>query len=68
VVVTHSIEEAAFLGDSISLLAGRPARIVEHFENPGRGSRGFRTSSDFFELERKIRSSLEMHRVVPNEH
>jgi ABC-type nitrate/sulfonate/bicarbonate transport system ATPase subunit len=68
VVVTHSIEEAAFLGDSICLLAGRPAQIVERFDNPGRGSRGFRTSSDFFGLERSIREALERYRILPDEH
>jgi ABC-type nitrate/sulfonate/bicarbonate transport system ATPase subunit len=68
VVVTHSIEEAAFLGDSISLLAGRPARIVERFDNPGRGSRGFRSSSDFFKLESSIREALARYRTLPDEH
>ncbi len=64
VVVTHSIEEAAYLGDSISLLAGTPARIVERFHNPGRASRGFRASPRFFGLETNIRKSMEKHRII----
>lgn len=67
VMVTHSIEEAAFLGSGISLLAGSPATIVERFENPGRGSRGFRSSSDFFCLEKSIRSAMLKHWIIPNE-
>jgi ABC-type nitrate/sulfonate/bicarbonate transport system ATPase subunit len=67
VMVTHSIEEAAFLGSSISLLAGSPATIVERFENPGRGSRGFRSSGEYFSLEKEIRSAMFRHRIAPNE-
>ena len=34
VLVTHDVEEAAYLGDRIVVLCARPARIVEVFENP----------------------------------
>ena len=40
VMVTHSIEEAAFLGSSISLLAGSPATIVERLREPRPGIPG----------------------------
>lgn len=33
-LVTHDVEEAAYLGDRIVTLCARPARIVEIFENP----------------------------------
>ena len=33
VVVTHSVEEACFLGDRIYVLSGRPMRIKKAFEN-----------------------------------
>jgi NitT/TauT family transport system ATP-binding protein len=68
VVVTHSLEEAAYLGDSISLLAGSPGTIVDRFENPGRRSRGFRSSGRYFELENLIRRAMEKHKVIPHEH
>ena len=67
-IVTHSIEEAAFLGCSISLLAGSPARIVDRFENPGMGSRGFRASSEYFTLENSIRNAMMEHRLLTNEY
>jgi ABC-type nitrate/sulfonate/bicarbonate transport system ATPase subunit len=34
VLVTHDVEEAAYMGDRIVILRARPARIVEIFENP----------------------------------
>lgn len=66
-LVTHSIEEAVFLGSSISLLAGAPATIVERFENAGRGSREFRGTSGFLELENRIRNAMKRYKVLPDE-
>ncbi|HZD41091.1 MAG TPA: ABC transporter ATP-binding protein [Terriglobales bacterium] len=34
VLVTHDVEEAAYMGDRIVILCARPARIVDIFENP----------------------------------
>ncbi len=34
VLVTHDVEEAAYMGDRIVILRARPARIVEVYENP----------------------------------
>lgn len=34
VLVTHDVEEAAYMGDRIVILRARPARIVEIFDNP----------------------------------
>lgn len=34
VLVTHDVEEAAYMGDRIVILRARPARIVNIFENP----------------------------------
>lgn len=33
-LVTHDVEEAAYMGDRIVILCARPARIVEIFDNP----------------------------------
>jgi sulfonate transport system ATP-binding protein len=34
VLVTHDVEEAAYMGDRIIILRARPARIAEILENP----------------------------------
>ena len=34
VLVTHDVEEAAYMGDRIVILRARPARVVDIFENP----------------------------------
>jgi ABC-type nitrate/sulfonate/bicarbonate transport system ATPase subunit len=34
ILVTHDVEEAAYMGDRIVILKARPARIVDIFENP----------------------------------
>jgi len=64
VLVTHSIEEAAYLGRGVSLLAGEPATVVERFDNPGQGSRKYRSNPAFFELCGRIRRGLERHRIL----
>jgi ABC-type nitrate/sulfonate/bicarbonate transport system ATPase subunit len=33
-MVTHDVEEAAFMGDRIVIFSARPARVLEVFENP----------------------------------
>ncbi|HKK34339.1 MAG TPA: ABC transporter ATP-binding protein [Desulfomicrobiaceae bacterium] len=58
VLVTHSIEEAAFLGRTILLLAGSPATIRARFDNPGFGDPKFRESNRYFELVRDIRRGM----------
>lgn len=59
VVATHSIEEAARLGDAVMVLGGKPARAVARFENPRRREPGFRSSETFFRLAASIRRALE---------
>jgi len=63
-LVTHSIEEAVYLGGTIWLLAGSPARVDACFENPGQGTPGYRTDSSFFTLCSQIRQRLERGRVI----
>lgn len=48
VLVTHSIEEAVFLGQKIIILSRRPARIIGIVDNPGAGSTDYRLSDQFF--------------------
>jgi len=61
-MVTHSIEEAVFLGSTIWILGGSPARIVSCLENAGQGAPGFRASPAFFEHVTAIRRTLERSR------
>ncbi len=60
VLVTHSVEEAVYLGSRVVTLSNRPARIVadipcriDHTENP-------RMSPEFAAFREQIRGSIEM--------
>lgn len=53
VFVTHSVDEAVFLGQDIIGLSRRPARVVATFENALEYPRG-RTAPEFIELRAKI--------------
>lgn len=63
-LVTHSIEEAVYLGGTIWLLAGSPARIRACFDNPGQGKPGYRTEPSFFRLCSEVRAHMESNRVI----
>jgi NitT/TauT family transport system ATP-binding protein len=59
VLVTHDIEEAAFLGQEILVLTERPARIKARVENPEMGSVVYRWSDRFFATTAALRETLE---------
>lgn len=61
VLVTHSVEEAVFLGARIMLVSGRPAEVREVFDNPGFGSPDHRDSEEAFSLIRRVRKAMEAH-------
>jgi ABC-type nitrate/sulfonate/bicarbonate transport system ATPase subunit len=63
-MVTHSIEEAVYLGGSVFVLEGQPARIAARFDNPGQGSDGWRSDPEFFRLCTAIRARMGSGRVV----
>lgn len=59
IIVTHSIEEAAFLGQRVVVMAPRPGRVVDVIDNPGMGEAGYRSSSEFFGLCTRLRAALQ---------
>jgi NitT/TauT family transport system ATP-binding protein len=59
VLVTHDIEEAAFLGQRIVVLSERPARVVEIIENPTMGEVTYRDAAAFADTIQRLRAGLE---------
>jgi len=59
VLVTHSIEEAVFLGRSIVVLSPRPGRLVSTLDNPGMGEESYRFTEDYHTKCSEIRQIVE---------
>jgi NitT/TauT family transport system ATP-binding protein len=59
VIVTHSIEEAAVLGEKILLLGEPPTRQPEIILNPYAGNPAYSTTTEYQQLCRKLRDKLE---------
>ena len=57
-LVTHSIEEAVFLGQRIVVFSARPGRIVQEIENPDVGEAGWRDSDAFAHRCLEVRHAL----------
>ena len=58
VLVTHSIEEAVFLGRRIVVMTPRPGRVASIVENPGFGTAGYRDTEAFYERCAALRRLL----------
>ncbi len=59
ILVTHSIEEAIYLGQRIVVLTPRPGRIFAVVNNPHVGEAGWRASEDFFAQCTRVRALLD---------
>jgi len=59
ILVTHSIEEAAFLGQRIIVMTQQPSCVKAEVENPEMGSLSFRDHPSFFSVVQKLRGLLE---------
>lgn len=57
-LVTHSIEEAVFLGKKIVVLSYRPGEVVSIIDNPDAGFVEYRNKKEFFEKCREVRQSV----------
>jgi NitT/TauT family transport system ATP-binding protein len=58
VVVTHSIEEAAILGEKILLLGNPPTQVAQVIENPEARQPGFRGSDAYTRVCQMLRERL----------
>lgn len=59
VLVTHDIEEAAFLGQRVVVLTERPARVKTVIENPDMGDLSYRGTEEFMKKVRELREAME---------
>jgi ABC-type nitrate/sulfonate/bicarbonate transport system ATPase subunit len=64
VLVTHSIEEAVFLGRRVVVMTPRPGRVAAVVDNPQMGSAGYRQSPVFYERCAELRSLLAEYGAV----
>jgi len=60
IFITHSIEEAVFLGKKIIVMSERPARIIEEINNEYFAQEEFRNSDSFYQKCEEIRSILKV--------
>ena len=58
VLVTHSIEEAVYLGRRVVVMTPRPGRVATIVDNPGMGSPGYRASEEYHERCVQLREVL----------
>lgn len=65
ILVTHSIEEAVYLGQTVVVLTPGPGRTQAIINNPSAGVEGYRDSDEFFALCRRLREELKTQ-VTPN--
>jgi len=57
-LVTHDIEEVAFIGRKIAILSQAPASVKNYIENENMGTVEFRRSEEFYRVVKRIRQEL----------
>lgn len=67
IIVTHNIEEAAFLGRRILVLPGPPNRTPAILDNVEAGSAHFRASEAFLQVSHTLRDLLRRQEGTPAE-
>jgi len=63
VLVTHSIEEAVFLGEKIVILSEGPGKILEIVDNKNSAEKAFRDTLEFYNQCTLIRGLIEGQRL-----
>jgi NitT/TauT family transport system ATP-binding protein len=58
ILVTHSIEEAVYLGRTVLVMSQRPGRIAAVVENPRMGEPGHRLTPEFYATCAQLRTLL----------
>ncbi len=58
VLVTHSIEEAVYLGRKVLVMTPRPGRVAAVVDNPGMGESAYRQTEAFYEKCAELRRLL----------
>ena len=59
VIVTHSVEEAVFLGRQVLVLTNRPTRVKALIDNPRFGQPDLRIKDCYFDRIREVRRAME---------
>ncbi len=59
IIITHSIEEAIFLGQKIIVLSANPGQVSKVIANPQAGQLEYRKTKDFYEMATMVRELLE---------
>ena len=58
IIVTHSVEEAVFLGRYIMVLSGRPGRIKAWLKNESFGDESYRMDDSYFKRIKELRQIM----------
>lgn len=57
--VTHSVDEAIYLGRKIAVMSSSPGKIVEIIENAAFGLEELRYRDEYHDMSKKIRKIIE---------